>query len=532
MGPAPAVPVSLVGSMPVESPSSLALAVWVTPDVVSAVASAEPEPDVGSLATEVGAPLPPLVGPVAEVTLASSPQAAVRSSNAETRIGRIENQTRGPHDGCTLRRKRIPTPRVWLVMLDRPSPSPLLLLLLASACASLGGALELTEDPGDEGDWKSEAGPVIPLTEPEPEPMPEQPSSGPPALVAGGFHACLLDDGRVACWGLGDFGQLGDGFDHDREHAVEVAGLHDAVQLGAGLEHSCARLASGELRCWGANPFGQLGDGTDVGSNTPRSVVEIDDAIDLQLGDFEACAVRQGGAVACWGGNLGGMPIAMQPDTAWRSRPKVEYRRPEGADRLAVSQSYRCLWGEAGVDCWGDPAFDDCRGEGRHDGARCPLGELATVTDLDLDPGFGCAVLRGGTVKCWGTHSYGQTPTGGHACYLGHPEPGCPRALQGMDEAIRVSVGTWHACALRSDGRVMCWGTNNFGQIGTPLAETEELRWRDVVAPMIVEPWRGVVEIAAGRGFTCARMRDGGIDCIGDMAEGRRPRPIVAHHPI
>lgn len=405
---------------------------------------------------------------------------------------------------------------------------------LAVACASLGPAIE----PDDEAIAAVHHGALVPFETPVADPDPPQarvrtPSPRVRSLVAGGYHACVLQrDATVACWGRNDFGQLGNGSRADTRTAIEIGDLLDDVaQIAAGLEHTCARLDNGQVRCWGANPFGQLGDGTDTGSATPRTVIGIDDAIDLQLGDFEACVVRQGGGIACWGGNLGGMPIAMQPDTAWRATPRPEHYTGQWP-RLAVTQQVRCRWGPSGAECWGSPDFDGCRGEGRDDASKCVTAELTNVIDFDLGLYLACAVIDDGTVQCFGSASYGQTPTAGNACYANYPEPGCPRALVGLAPAVQVALGAWHACALHDDGAVSCWGTNNFGQTGAPTAPTEALRWRDVIAPALVYDWVDVVEIDAGRGFTCARMRDGDVACMGDLAEGRLPKPLFAPRPL
>lgn len=405
---------------------------------------------------------------------------------------------------------------------------PLVALALAG-CAGLGGPLRVDDEPPP----PPMDAPVIPEAASSADHERPRPAvRGPSQLVAGGFHACVRrEDRRVACWGLGDSGQLGDGTTQDRASPVEVVGLVDVEQVALGLEHSCARLGSGQVRCWGANPFGQLGDGTDDEHPTPVPVARVDDAIDLQLGDFEACVLTEHGDVACWGGNQGGMPIAFQPDSAWRATPRVELRGVAGR-RLAVTQTYRCLYGGGDPQCWGDAAFDPCAAPGGRDDPSCPIAELLDVVDLDLDSAFGCAVIEDGAVRCWGSNSYGQTPTGGAACYLDYPEAGCPRPLEGVEAAVQVAVGTWHACALDRDGAVTCWGANNFGQLGTPLARTQEQRWADVHGPTRIERWHGVVELAVGRGFTCARTRDGAVACLGDLAEGRRPRPLLAPRPI
>lgn len=215
---------------------------------------------------------------------------------------------------------------------------------LALSCASLGPAIT----PDDEPIAAVEHAAVVPFEAPIADADPSSPhacTSSPRerTLVAGGFHACVLQrDATVACWGRNDFGQLDNGSRTDTRTAIEIPDLDDVAQIGAGLENTCVRLSNGLVRCWGANPFGQLGDGTDEGSTTPRTVIVIDDAIDLQVGDFEPCVVRADGGIWCWGGNKGGMPIALEPHTQWRATPRPE-SFAEKWPRLAVTMDPSCV---------------------------------------------------------------------------------------------------------------------------------------------------------------------------------------------
>jgi alpha-tubulin suppressor-like RCC1 family protein len=97
-------------------------------------------------------------------------------------------------------------------------------------------------------------------------------------LSAGAYHVCALrSSGQVVCWGANTNGELGDGTTTDRAGATtDVVGITDAAEIGSGMYHSCARLASGPLLCWGRNDFGQTGDGTPVSPRpTPVEVIGL-----------------------------------------------------------------------------------------------------------------------------------------------------------------------------------------------------------------------------------------------------------------
>ena len=94
-------------------------------------------------------------------------------------------------------------------------------------------------------------------------------------LKAGGSHTCARTSaGEVYCWGRNDdYGQLGigtTGGEYGTPQKVKGVGgvgfLSGAVELSAGLNHTCARISAGEVYCWGRNHRGQLGIGTTGGT--------------------------------------------------------------------------------------------------------------------------------------------------------------------------------------------------------------------------------------------------------------------------
>lgn len=121
-------------------------------------------------------------------------------------------------------------------------------------------------------------------------------------LAAGGNHVCALRrNGRVACWGGNQFGQLGGRHGRRQSHPVEVDGIDDGVQVTAGMGYSCVLHESGSVSCWGLDSLGQLGDGRSADRATPKPVTGLADATSIYSGLTTSCAVIKQSAVECWG---------------------------------------------------------------------------------------------------------------------------------------------------------------------------------------------------------------------------------------
>lgn len=105
-----------------------------------------------------------------------------------------------------------------------------------------------------------------------------------------------------------------------------------------------------------------------------------------------------------------------------------------------------------------------------------------------------------------------------------------------LDDAVAVSVGSDHSCALRktatgSDYAAYCWGSDEFGQLGTAAAI-------DSSTPIVVSTlFEGVRQIAAGRNHTCAVKNDGTLWCwglnnagqlgLGDKVDRETPQQVT-----
>ena len=74
---------------------------------------------------------------------------------------------------------------------------------------------------------------------------------------------------------------------------------------------------------------------------------------------------------------------------------------------------------------------------------------------------FACALRTDGTVVCWGDNREGQLGDGTMVTRK------TPRAVAGLSTVTQVAVGTNFACALLRDRSVRCWGETRSGAVGT-----------------------------------------------------------------
>lgn len=143
-----------------------------------------------------------------------------------------------------------------------------------------------------------------------------------------------------------------------------------------------------------------------------------------------------------------------------------------------------------------------------------------------LDSGFAhtCAVLAGGTLRCWGDGSAGKLGYGNTADIGDNESPASVGPVDfGPGRSVRaVSAGMDHTCAILDDASVRCWGQNEFGQLG--LGHTEDVGDNETPASVPAVQIGGpgtAVAIATGSAFTCALRSDAQVICWGIGTEGR-----------
>ena len=299
-------------------------------------------------------------------------------------------------------------------------------------------------------------------------------------IVAGASHVCaLLENGAVRCWGVaaelgyGNSNNIGDDETPASAGDVDVGGK--AIQLAASEQHTCALLVGGSVRCWGWGGYGELGYGNteNIGDDeTPASAGDVDvggAVTQIAAGPEMTCALLSTGAVRCWGiGGTGGLGYGNQADIG-------DDETPASAGDVSVGE---------------------------------------TVTQIAAGAGHACALLSTGNVRCWGEANDGRIGYGNTVRIGDNETPASAGDLDIGGKVQALALGGVHSCALLVGGSVRCWGAWNYGSLG--YGNTDNVG--DDETPAMagdVDVGGPVKQIAAGGDRTCALLTNGAVRCWG-----------------
>jgi alpha-tubulin suppressor-like RCC1 family protein len=217
-----------------------------------------------------------------------------------------------------------------------------------------------------------------------------------------------------------------------------------------GQGFACAVTPGGGVECWGDNTWGQLGNNSMTSSSVPVPVANLSNVISVSTSNESACALTATGNVFCWGddsdGELGAGNSANESECV--AAPGL-VQTPCSLVPLPIAD---------------------------------PTGSInGLATAVSMGSGNACALTASGAVWCWGDNEAGQlgspsadSPDQCGGLVVAHGCSHSPIQVSGLGgSAGSIAVGNFFSCAsLVTSGGVMCWGINDFGQLGNNSTTT------------------------------------------------------------
>jgi alpha-tubulin suppressor-like RCC1 family protein len=294
------------------------------------------------------------------------------------------------------------------------------------------------------------------------------------ALSAGGVSTCAVGKNGAACFTIADPGAAGP------PPALPANTVQAVIAAGTG----CARSADGHVACWG-----ELSGNGKVDAEQKPVTLSLDGVVEVAMGwSARTCVRLETGKVMCWGMARplgangakctdsmcpGGCSHHLPPGAVGRAdepalvlagatvryqvcaRP-IEVPELAGATKLALSIVRTCgVFKDGSVACVGPDLPQALPPK------ATKVAGLDHVTELVMGGEFGCALIKGGTVRCFGSNANGELGDG-----KAEPKRDEAKPVKGLAGVIEVAAGAEHACARLKSGAISCWGSNHPGQLG------------------------------------------------------------------
>lgn len=291
--------------------------------------------------------------------------------------------------------------------------------------------------------------------------------------------------------------------------------VNSVVAVTSGDTHACALADDGRVFCWGINDEGQLGDGTtDYRDFGTVPVIGIDNARAIAAGIRFSCAALVDGTVWCWGED---------PGSDGSSTVPVQVPGMNDATAITAGGAFACALRSNGqIGCWGNGQAGQL-GNGVYEnnsGVPTPQRVIGIDNAIAVSAGWGhaCALLADRTVECWGANGDGASVYGSLGDGTSDVRRATPAPVVGLDNVASIATGGWSSCATRLDGTVWCWGYGQTGELG-------DGNFSNSSVPIQVALIDDAHLLALGDHNACVSRSDNSVWCWGDTSWAGQDNP-------
>jgi len=132
--------------------------------------------------------------------------------------------------------------------------------------------------------------------------------------------------------------------------------------------------------------------------------------------------------------------------------------------------------------------------------------------------GYSCGLRSDGSALCWGANNFGQLGDGSQT------SSSTPVPVSGGLTFKEIAVGDIHTCGIDTAGALYCWGSNITGQLGAGLPTG---LGGFSTTPVPVSVGLTFVSVNAGLRSSCSIATDGATYCWGLNGDGQLGNGVV-----
>jgi alpha-tubulin suppressor-like RCC1 family protein len=281
-------------------------------------------------------------------------------------------------------------------------------------------------------------------------------------IAAGYYHSLFLrNDGTVWACGGNNHGQLGDGTTTSRRYPIQIPGLSNIVAIAAGTYHSLFLKSDGTVWGCGSDYNGQLGDYSQYTDRlSPVLVSSISNVKAIAAGGDASLFLKNDSTVwGCGDGSHGQLGNASAGQFTTYARQDTLYT---GVIALSTGTSHSLflknngtVWG-CGYNNYGALGIGATQSTG---GMQLP--GLSGILSIHAGNNLSFFIKSDSTVLGCGNNRFGELGDG----TTNDRTTVIP--IPGLTSIADISGNTGgHCICAKSDGTVLTWGWNRYGQLG------------------------------------------------------------------
>jgi alpha-tubulin suppressor-like RCC1 family protein len=316
----------------------------------------------------------------------------------------------------------------------------------------------------------------------------------------------IKKDGSLWAWGFNGCGQFGNGTTTASNVPIRIGDDSDWLTVSAGVSYTMAIKTDGSLWAWGIDYHGELGiykSGLGEIDTAPVQVGSATDWLAVFAGREYTIAIKINGSLWGWGWNSFGQigngtnsqylaPTRIGTDTDWCVAADAD------GDYVAIDMDFILL-------------------SQKEDEKRLAMAEDGpfTIKSVSANNGFTVAIKTNGSLWAWGWNQYGQLGDGTITRVV--TDRRTPARIGTGNDWEAVDTGNGFTVALKTDGSLWAWGNNEYGQLGNNKGGEDEME----TAPVRIGYDTDWLAVSAGNRHTAAIKTDGSLWAWGSNNYGQ-----------